>query len=959
MAKNKLLINNYKELPDFPKLEELVAQYWDDEQIFSKSLDQTAGNKEWIFYDGPPFATGLPHYGHLVASTTKDVFPRFKTMQGHYVARRWGWDCHGLPIENLVEKELELHDRPSIEKYGVDNFCKSCEDKVLLYADEWKKIIRRYGRFVDMENDYKTMDPEFMESVWWVFKALWDNGYIYQDYKPMHLCPRCSTTLSNFEVAQGYSEVTDISVYVKCKLLEPETLNLHKDTYLVLWTTTLWPLPGNFLLAVDNETSYSVFALDENPNEYLIIATELLETAIPKDKKYQVVSTLLGKDLVGKNYQSIFPYFADEREKSGAFRVVDADFVTAEDGTGIVSIAPSFGEDDFNVGKREGIPMIKTVDQNGRFVKEVTDFAGLLVKSKDDMTTDIEIVKYLAEHNLLFRKQKIKHSYPHCWRCDTPLLNYATGSYFVRTTQIKDQLMENNDQINWQPAHMKHGRFGKWLEGVRDWAISRNRFWGTPLPLWKSEDGEFLCVGSIKELEELTGEKVTDLHKPFVDKLVIKKDGKEFVRVPEVLDCWFESGSMPYASCHYPFANSESLDSFFPADFISEGQDQTRGWFYTLHVLATALTESKNPIIKVDEGATGAFKNVLVNGIVLAEDGKKMSKKLKNYPDPMEMIGKYGADSLRFYLMGSAVMKAENLNFSEKEVGDLRRKILVILWNVFAFYKNVTPDNLEIAQNWEINFESKELHSLDKWLLSQTAELVENFTDKMEKLDTPGACKHITEYVNLLSTWYLRLSRDRLKTNQNSREVFGFALYHLTLIIAPIMPFFSEIIYQNLTPFRDSVHLEKWPDVKELKQLIDLGMDEEMILLQKITEKTHQVRKDLGIKVRQPLMSLTVTLNKSLLYEADLEEILKQELNVKKVIWEKDGINEIRAQFDTTLTPELEAEGAARELIRTINGERKKQGLDSDDQWEFEVDEIPDGWKAEIEQKTNTRLIVK
>ena len=967
MIKNPLKLADFAQLPDFAALEEQVAQWWEQQQIFAKSMVQTdaAGEvkPDWIFYDGPPFATGLPHYGHILASTTKDVLPRFKTMQGYYVARRWGWDCHGLPIENIVEKELELRDRPSIEAYGADKFCGECKSKVQLYADEWKKIIRRLGRFVDMENDYKTMDLPYMESVWWVFKTLWDKDLIYKDYKPMHLCPRCSTPLSNFEVTEGYKEVTDLTAYIKFKLVEPETLNLGRDTYLIAWTTTPWTLPGNFLLAVDNETTYSVVVLDEKPDEYLVIATARLGEVMPAEQKYKVVSGLQGADLVGKNYEPVFPYFVDEREKSGAFRVVDVDFVSEDEGTGIVHIAPSFGEDDFLTGKREGLPMIHTVDENGRFMEVVTDFAGALVKSKEEpMATDIEVIKYLAARQALFRKQKVKHSYPHCWRCDTPLLNYATSSFFVKVTALKEQLLQNNEQLNWQPQHMKYGRFGKWLEGAKDWAISRRRFWGTPLPLWVSEDGEFICVGSKEELEELTGQQVNDLHQPTVSKLTIVKGEKTYSNVGLVLDCWFESGSMPYASCHYPFNNKGTFDSFFPADFISEGQDQTRGWFYTLHVLATALTgelgEDKKPAIEVEEKATGAFKNVLVNGIVLAEDGKKMSKRLNNYPDPMEVMAKYGADSLRFYLMSSPVMRAENLNFVEKEVADVRRKLVVMLWNVVAFYKGVVGDGDETSENFEL----QDLPVLDQWLLSQLAEYSEKLTAALENFDLPTACRLQLDFIDELSTWYLRLSRVRLREDGRSRAVFGFVLQQFIISIAPIAPFVSEILYQNLNPKKLSVHLEAWLAVENLRQYQDQKLSDTVAMIRKAVEEGRRVRQSLGLKLRQPLVSATVNFGQEFNFSRDdfakFVDLLKDELNVKSLDYsgDLDGRN-VAVSFETKLTPELIAEGQARELMRAIKDARKKAGLKESDAFEYKADEVPKDWRERIEQATNTRLV--
>lgn len=935
------LATDFNQTPDFATLEEKIADYWDQQQIFARSLDQTKDNEPFIFYDGPPFATGLPHYGHLLASTTKDVFPRFQTMLGRYVKRVWGWDCHGLPIENIVEKELNLANRHDIETHGVEKFCQTCCSKVQLYAGDWKKVIRRLGRFVDMEHPYKTMDLSFMENEWSIFKTLWEKGLIYQDYKPMYICPRCATPLANFEVTQEYQEDTDISVYVKFNLLDPAGLGLDQPTAVVAWTTTPWTLPGNFLLAVGPKITYSVVALDENPHQYLIMASERLNDVLV-DKKYQLKQTLLGSELVGRRYQPLFPYFATT---ANAFQIAEADFVTLEEGTGIVHVAPAYGEDDFNLGKRVGVPITHHVNLEGRFTSEVTDFAGLEVKpAAAPQATDIEIIKYLAHHDQLLAKKKIVHSYPHCWRCDSPLLNYATSSFFVKVTALRDELIENNQKINWLPAHFRDGRFGKWLADTRDWAISRQRFWGTPLPLWQADGGDFICVGSRRELEELSGQTVPDLHKPIVDKIEIVKNGVTYHRVSEVLDCWFESGSMPYAM------------GDFPADFISEGQDQTRGWFYTLHVLATALKQQP------------AFKNVLVNGIILAADGKKMSKKLHNYPDVNDIFTKYGADPLRLYLMTSPAMKAETLNFNEQDIARLRRQVLVITWNVLAFYRGALPQGDHLP-TWEELWQKVERenvrnwHLLDQHLLSQTIELVEQVTDDLTTYEIVRAGRRLITYVDQLSTWYLRQSRERLTTDPRAQIALGIALNALALLFAPIMPFFAELLYHNLGGQLDSVHLAKWPEVTAYHALVNQDLATQMALLAELMSLGHAARKEIQIPVRQPLASanfILTTKQADLLKEhrAALATIIAEELNVKEVTWttKKRSPASASVSYDTKLTPALINEGKAREIIRQIGRERKKLGLKPADKWQYGVIEIPAGYQQFIETKTNTRL---
>lgn len=905
--------------------EQEILQYWDAHQCFEKSIANRSEKKPYHFYDGPPFATGLPHYGHIVASLMKDVVPRYFTMRGYRVERKWGWDCHGLPIENIIEKELNLATKQEIEAYGIDKFNEACRATVLKYAHEWEKTIKRMGRWVDMKNDYKTMDIGFMESVWWVFKQLWDRDLIYKDYKAMHLCPRCVTTLSNFEVTQGYKDIKDISATAKFKVKDGhqskfDFLNVKGPIYILAWTTTPWTLPGNVLLAMGHDIEYLLVNIDGEEGAY-ILARERVE-AVLKDKKYTEIGRYKGSELAGLEYEPLFPYFADT---PNAFRVVNAEFVSTTDGTGIVHIAPAFGDDDFKVGKAEGLPLVQHVSMDGKFVAAVTDFAGMDVKPKDDVTkTDIEIIKWLAHNGKLFSKEKIEHSYPHCWRCDTPLLNYATTSWFVRVTQLKDQLLKNNEAINWVPEHIKHGRFGVWLEGARDWAISRSRYWGTPLPIWEGSNGEVICVGSLEELEKLTGQKFPDLHKHFIDGTIIAKDGQEYKRIPEVLDCWFESGSMPYGQMHYPFENKKKFEDSFPAEFIAEGQDQTRGWFYTLHVLATALTMGKKPAIPVKKSEP-AFKNIIVNGIVLAEDGKKMSKRLKNYPDPEIVLEKYGADAMRYYLVTSPVMAAEALNFSETGVREMYNKLINTVYNVLEFYK--------MYADQKTGKHLKSDNVLDKWILAKLQILVKDVTEGMEAYKLVDASRPIVDFVTELSQWYVRRSRDRFKGDDAKHKQHALATLHevlftLSKVMAPFTPFMAEKIYLALGGKKESVHLEDWPKAGKADEKII----EQMSLVRKFVEMGLALRAEKSIKVRQPLSKLLV--NKKL--SKEILEIIAEELNVKKAEVEIKQISDgfiikedggLKVGLDVVLTDGLKNEGLLREIIRTINQIRKEQKM--------------------------------
>jgi len=1154
-------MNSEEKSPRSQKEEEIL-KFWQDNQIFQKTLTKEAPKGEYVFYDGPPFATGLPHYGHLLAGTIKDFVGRYQTMQGKHVPRRWGWDCHGLPVENIVEKELNLNNKKDIEEYGLEKFNQKARDSVLTYVDDWKKIVPRMGRFVDMENDYKTMNPSFMESVWWIFNKLNDKGYVYEGFKSMHLCPRCETTLSNFEVNQGYKDITDISVTVKF------AFSSLSDTYFLAWTTTPWTLPGNVALAVGPEIDYVKIKVMLTGENYILAKARL---SIIKDN-YAIIEEFKGEKIIGQSYHPVFDYYLDPKSLSvskdnknkdgdikNAYKVYGANFVTIGDGTGIVHIAPAFGEDDMKLGQENNLPFIQHVSTEGKFKAEVKDFAGQNVKPKDDhQSADISIIKYLASKNFLYAKEKIIHSYPHCWRCYTPLLNYASSSWFVEVTKFRDQLVKANQEINWVPADIKEGRFGKWLEGARDWAISRSRYWGAPLPVWRCSDcGQKEFIGSVADLkkktsngnkffvvrhgeaennilgiissnptvkhhltdkgreqvrieaEELKSKKIDlifvspfvrtqetakiiseilkinpeniivderlhevytgeldgktdaeyqrfftsrlekftkspvggenyteiknrmteflydinskyksknilivghntpiwllfagafglnpqeaidlrneardfiknsevkellfapishnhnyelDLHRPYIDDVVFDcQCGGKMRRIPEVFDCWFESGSMPMAQSHYPFSN---LDKFnpkpglfkqpigFPAEFIGEGLDQTRGWFYSMLVLSVALF------------GRSSYKNVITNGLILALDGKKMSKSLKNYPDPLFLINKYGADALRYYLISSPVVKAEDLCFSEAGVDEVMKKILMRLDNVYSFYELYSQTTFVPIKNLYPN----PSNVLDQWILARLSQLLFEVSRSADKYELDRATRPIMDFIDDLSTWYLRRSRDRFKAdNQEDKklaiETTRFVLEELAKIIAPVMPFYAEELYQKVKSREglESVHLASWPTVRKLsdseeKILVEMGE------VRKIVTLGLEARAKSGFKVRQPLANLQIQKQSLKIVDLDkFSEVIKDEINVKEILI-SDSLTELVA-LDLVITPELKAEGQIRDLIRGIQELRKQEKLSPADLVGLKIKTIQAGQdlvqKFELEIKKTTLL---
>ena len=852
---------------DFPKMEEDILKFWDDADICGKSISQRPADNEYVFYDGPPFATGLPHFGHFVPGTIKDAVPRYQAMKGKRVIRRFGWDCHGLPVENEVEKTLGIKGYFQVMDYGVAKFNDACRSIVLRYTNEWKATIRRMGRWVDFEHGYRTMDKDYMESVWWVFKTLYDKGLIYEGYNILPYSPQLASPLSNMEVSLGgYKDVTDPAVTIRFKA------DGEEKTYFLAWTTTPWTLPSNLALAVGPDIDY-VKVLDEESGDCYYLAEKLIGKYYKDGKGCKIVECMKGSDLKGRTYEPLFPYFADLK-KQGAFVVVCGDYVTTEDGCGIVHTAPGFGEDDYNVLKGTGIPVVCPIDAECRFTDEVPDFKGKFVKDADK-----DVIAWLKEHGSLVKKENYLHSYPFCYRTHMPLIYRAMSCWFVDIQKIKKTMLECNDQIKWVPDHIKYGRFGKWLEGARDWAISRNRFWGNPIPVWKCDGSDYVeVIGSVAELEAKCGHKVEDLHKQYVDALTWPSpDGKGTMRrIPDVLDCWFESGSMPYAQEHYPFENKERFQSIFPADFINEGLDQTRGWFYSLTILAAALFGKP------------AFWNCIVSGIVLAADGRKMSKSERNFTDPMEIINKYGADALRFALIDSTLVKADDLKFSDELVKDVLKSLIIPLWNAYSFF--VTYANIDGYEPSETSFE-KLSNSLDRWIISDLNRLVKTVTEAMDNYDIQGACSSLTAFIDDLNNWYIRRSRRRFWKSENDgdkKEAYD-TLYRVLLTFvktaAPFIPFITDSIYLNLRTdgMPESVHLCDYPEYKERER--DEKLEKEMSLTMKTIAMGRALRSSSNIKIRQPLSEFLIAdrseEDRKIL--EDYSAIIAEELNVKKV----------------------------------------------------------------------------
>ena len=960
--------------PSFPALEETVLARWAEDGTFARSIaNRPAGEKganEFVFYDGPPFANGMPHYGHLLTGYVKDVIPRFQTMRGRRVERRFGWDCHGLPAEVEAEKELGISGHPEITEFGIDKFNTACRTSVLRYTDEWQRYVTRQARWVDFDNDYKTLDPSYMESVMWAFKTLWDKGLVYEGFRVLAYCWRCETPLSNTETRMDdvYRDRQDPALTVWFRLETGERI--------LAWTTTPWTLPSNLALAVGPDVDYALMK-DAEGNTYVLADARVggYEKELAGAEK---IGTVKGSELAGRSYEPLFPFLAGTEN---AFKVLTAEFVTTEDGTGVVHMAPGFGEDDQNTCSAAGIPTVCPMDEHGQYTAEISPWAGRHV-----FDANPDVIKELKSMGHVVRHDSYNHSYPHCWRCAEPLVYRAVSSWFVQVTAFRDRMVELNEQINWVPGHIKEGSFGKWIGNARDWAISRNRFWGSPIPVWKSDNPEFPRVdvyGSYEEIKRDFGVDVVDLHRPTVDELVRPNPddptGKSMMRrVPEVLDCWFESGSMPFAQVHYPFENRDWFESHYPGDFIVEYIGQTRGWFYTLHVLATALFDRP------------AFSSCVSHGIVLGDDGAKMSKSLRNYPDPMHVFDTYGADAMRWYLMSSPILRGGDFAVTEQGIRDSVRQVVLPVWNSYYFlslYANAA------GKSGSVRADSPNV--LDRYVLSKLRATVEGLGGSMEACDLFAACASIRSFLDVLTNWYIRRSRDRFwEGDQDAIDTLHTVLDTLVRAAAPLLPLLTDEVHRGLNPGADSVHLADWPDVSSLPQ--DESLVSAMDLVRDACSAALSVRKAHSRRVRLPLQTLTVAAPGAGSLDG-FGDILRDEVNVRDVVLTTDvasvASNELqvvpavlgprlggRTQqvikavkagdwvakgdtievagevlqpgeftlklvtsadtasaalpggagvvlLDVDVTPELEAEGVARDLVRAVQQARRDAGL--------------------------------
>ncbi|MEM4332117.1 MAG: isoleucine--tRNA ligase [Candidatus Micrarchaeia archaeon] len=890
---------------DTQEIELKMADFWEENKIFEKSVQQRPADKQYVFYDGPPFATGLPHYGHILGLTSKDLFPRYWTMKGYRCERRWGWDCHGLPIENIAEKELGIKKKKEIEVMGVDKFNEFCRSKVLFFANEWGKTVRRMGKWIEFENAYKTMDRDYMETVWYIFKYLYERGYIYEDKKILLYCPRCETPLSNAEIAMdnSYKDITERTITVKFRLKGEE------NTYILAWTTTPWTLIGNVALAINPKLKYvKVNAGREN----YILAKELLEKVI--EGNVTVIEEVDGEKLVGKEYEPL--YKIDEQGKKAVYVIDGGDEVSALEGTGIVHMA-LYGDFDYRMIKKYDLPRVQHIGRDGKLISGPEQWLGKWFKDLDH-----EVIEDLDNRGLLFSVHDHTHSYPFCYRCETPLFYDAINSWFIDIQKIKARLIEKNKDINWYPEHIKEGRFRNILETAPDWSISRNRFWATAIPVWKCDNkacNSIKVIGSVKELQQNAIENVADdvdLHKHVVDNIHLKCDkcGNRMSRIPEVIDCWVESAAMPYAAKHYPFENKDWMEKNFPCDFVSEYVGQVRAWFYYMHVIGVLLMD-KPP-----------FKNVVVTGNILAEDGSKMSKSKKNFPDPNLIFDKYGADALRLYLMSSVTMQAQDLNFKEEALAEVYRKNVLLLTNVLNFYNLFSKKNAVLDDASSQNI-------MDRWIIARLHVLGKNATEALDRYDTVTYTKELGLFIEDLSTWYVRRSRERFKSadekvSAEAIRTLAYVLHNLSRIMAPVAPFITEYVHQSLreanNALQESVHLELWPVLAEDK--IDKELLTKMELTRQIVSKALEMREKAQIPIRQVIPLIKIT---SPRLGDEFLEIIRAEVNSKKI--ETAEGQEISVTLDTTLTPELVREGIARDAIRKINNFRKELNFTIDD----------------------------
>ncbi|HTZ90970.1 MAG TPA: isoleucine--tRNA ligase [Streptosporangiaceae bacterium] len=899
--------------PSFPDLEEGVLGYWAAGDTFRKSVEQRPAASEFVFYDGPPFANGLPHYGHLITGYVKDVVPRFRTMQGRRVERRFGWDCHGLPAEVEAERILGISGKAEIVEMGIGKFNSACRDSVLRYTREWRDYVTRQARWVDFDNDYKTLDVSYMESVMWAFKQLWDKGLVYQGFKVLPYCWRCETPLSNHELRMDddvYVERTDPSVTVRFKLEDAD--DAAGGAWLLAWTTTPWTLPSNEAVAVGADISYTVLAKD---GERYVLARDRQAAYERELEGAAIVGSLTGAELAGRRYEPLLPYLTDAAKfgTGDAFRVILSDDVTTEDGTGVVHMAPAYGEADALASNAAGIPTVLTVDEQARFTSVVPDFEGQHV-----FDANAGLTAKLAEQGSLVRKEAYTHSYPHCWRCRNPLIYKAVSSWFVEVTKFRDRMVELNDQITWVPGHVKDGQFGKWLENARDWSISRNRFWGSPIPVWQSDDPNYPrtdVYGSLDELARDFGVRPDDLHRPGIDELTRPNPddptGRSTMRrVPEVLDCWFESGSMPFAQVHYPFENADWFDSHYPGDFIVEYIGQTRGWFYTLHVLATALFDRP------------AFRSCVSHGIILGNDGQKMSKSLRNYPDVNEVFQTYGSDAMRWFLMASSVVRGGNLVVNEPSIRDAVRQAILPLWNsyyFFALYAN--------AESYQAQASTASPHVLDRYILAKTRSLASRLTALLDEYNVPGACQELREYLEVLTNWYIRRSRDRFWAGErDALDTLWTVLEAVCRLAAPLLPLTTEAIWRGLTG-SESVHLASWPDLESWPA--DDELASAMDLVRAVCSTALGLRKARQLRVRLPLARLVVA-HPDAPSLAPYAELIRDEVNVKEVVLSADpaslGTFEL-AVNPRVLGPRIGAQ--VQEVIKAVKAGNEVRSGDS------------------------------